>query len=428
MYLLSHITTYSGEDFDPTHPDATKIQIADITHALSMMCRANGHIKHFYSVAQHCVNCTLEAQARNYSKKIQLACLLHDASEAYIADITRPVKPYLSNYMEIEEQLQSLIYHKFIKEPLSPEELTQVQEIDDLLLVCEFNALMRKPVFDYQPDMVGAINLEFASFESVQHQYLNLWTDLTGQKLENALPNHHFISVGIDGCKGKWLAVSISDTVYEIHLFDTIREVCDHYESADSILIDMPLGLAENAKEIRPDAELRKHLKGKASSVFNTPCRQAVYQTEYLEASNVNFEIMGNKLSRQSFAIIPKIRELDHYLQTNPMWKNRLLESHPEYCFSLLNAGLPILENKQTADGAMKRLAVLSKYYPQSHELLRAFKTQYSALSSKTDDLLDALSLAIIGAIGLKNGFHTIPCIPFEDAKAIKMQIIGANL
>lgn len=425
---MSHITTYSGEDFDPIHPDATKIHITDIAHALSMMCRANGHFSRFYSVGQHCINCAVEARARGYSKKVQLGCLLHDASEAYIADITRPVKPYLSNYIEIEERLQSLIYQNFISEPLSSEDFTQIKQIDELMLVCEFNALMRKPVFDYQPDMVGRINLELESLELVCQQYIDFWTELSGENPESVLTDYSFLSVGIDGCKGKWLAVAISHSGYEVNLFDDIREVCAHYENVDSILIDMPIGLAENIKDTRPDAELRRCLKGKASSVFNVPCRQAVYQTGYEASSNVNHEIMGKKLPKQSFAIIPKIREIDHFLQTNPVWKNRLLESHPEYCFSLLNAGLPVLENKQTADGMTKRLAILSKYYFQSHELLGAFKAKYPALSSKTDDLLDALSLAIMGAIGLKNGFHSIPSIPSEDAKAIKMQIVGANL
>ena len=176
---MSCITTYSGEDFDPFQPDAAKIQIEDIAHALSLMCRANGHFQRFYSVAQHCVNCAVEARARSCSKKVQLACLLHDASEAYISDITRPVKSHLANYMEIEELLQGMIYHKFIAEPLSPEELAQIQQIDDALLVCEFNALMRKQVFDYRPEMAGHINFEAVNFESVQRRYLSLWEELT---------------------------------------------------------------------------------------------------------------------------------------------------------------------------------------------------------------------------------------------------------
>lgn len=300
--------------------------------------------------------------------------------------------------------------------------------IDNMMLVCEFDALMRKSIFDYKPDTVGCIHLEFENFESVSQQYLDLWAELTGDNLKNMLPDCPFLSVGIDGCKGKWLAVAVSHSGFEVNLFDNIREICAHYEKADSILIDMPIGLAENIKDTRPDADLRKHLKGKTSSVFNTPCRQAVYQTEYTKASDINYKIMGNKLSRQSFAILPKIREIDLYLKTNPTWKNRLLESHPEYCFALFNEGFPIPENKRTADGRAKRLALLRKYYPKNSELLNAFKLKYPALASKTDDLLDALSLAVIGGIGLQNGFHTIPSIPSKDAKGIKMQIVGANI
>lgn len=425
---MSHITTYSGEDFDPIHPDASKVHITDIAHALSMMCRANGHFSQFYSVGQHCVNCAVEAQARGYSKKVQLGCLLHDASEAYIADITRPVKPFLSNYMDIEQRLQNLIYQKYLTSPLSSEEVMQVKQIDDLMLVCEFNALMRKPVFDYLPDMVGYISLKQESFESVCQKYIDYFKVLSDEEAESTLPNYSFLSIGIDGCKGKWLSVAISHAGYEVNLFDNIREVCEHYERAESILIDMPIGLPECANHMRPDAELRKALKGKASSVFNVPCRQAVYQTEYEKASATNHEIMGKKLSKQSFAILPKIKEVDLFLQTNPAWKNRLLESHPEYCFALLNAGVPVIENKQTDEGMIKRISLLEQYYPNSRELLNCFKVRYPALASKNDDLLDALVLAVIGTIGLKKGFHTIPDLPSEDAKTIKMQIIGANL
>lgn len=425
---MSHITTYSGEDFDPIHPDASKIHIKDIAHALSMMCRANGHFSQFYSVGQHCVNCAVEAQARGYSKKVQLGCLLHDASEAYIADITRPVKPFLLNYMDIEQQLQDLIYQKYLTSPLSSEEVMQVKQIDDLMLVCEFNALMRKPVFDHQPNMVGHIDLEQQNFESVCQKYLDCYAELSGKEAKCSFKNSAFLSVGIDGCKGKWLCVAISHNGYEVNLFDTIREVCEHYGRADSILVDMPIGLPESTNDMRPDAALCKALKGKASSVFNVPCRQAVYQTEYEMASITNNDIMGKKLSKQSFAILPKIKEVDLFLQTNPVWKNCLLESHPEYCFSILNSGLPVIENKQTAEGMTKRLSLLEQYYPKSCELLNFFKMRYPTLASKYDDLLDALVLAVVGAIGLTNGFHTIPSIPSEDGKAIKMQIIGANL
>ena len=92
---MGYITTFTGEDFDPTEPDINKIKIEDIAHALSLICRANGHFIRFYSVGQHCINCANEAKARGLPELIQFACLFHDASEAYISDITSPVKKHL---------------------------------------------------------------------------------------------------------------------------------------------------------------------------------------------------------------------------------------------------------------------------------------------------------------------------------------------
>lgn len=131
---MSAIMTYTGTMFDPLNPKPDQIDSRDIAHALSMLCRANGHFKTFYSVGQHCVNCMQEAAARGYSRKVQLACLLHDASEAYLSDVTRPVKHELPQYLEIEKPLQEAIWNKYLSEPMTPEERKQVQEIDDAML------------------------------------------------------------------------------------------------------------------------------------------------------------------------------------------------------------------------------------------------------------------------------------------------------
>ena len=108
------LTTFSKVDFNTFEPEEDKIRIEDIAHALSMMTRANGHFPQFFSVGQHCIQCCHEATARNYLPQTALACLLHDGSEAYLADITRPVKKNMTMYLQIEEQLQHMIYTKFL--------------------------------------------------------------------------------------------------------------------------------------------------------------------------------------------------------------------------------------------------------------------------------------------------------------------------
>ena len=65
---------FSGHRIDPLHIKEDDIYLEDIAHALSLICRGNGHIKYFYSVAQHSLNCAKEAQSRGYSKHVVLSC------------------------------------------------------------------------------------------------------------------------------------------------------------------------------------------------------------------------------------------------------------------------------------------------------------------------------------------------------------------
>jgi len=173
---MKHITTYTGEDFTPLAPDVNRIHIEDIAHALSLMCRANGHIAWFYSVAQHSINCANEAKARGLSARVQIACLLHDASEAYLSDVTRPVKSHLPNYREAEKCLQEAIYGKFLGAPLTDEEAVLVEQVDGDMLVCEFNALMKKKVFSDCPDMSSTPSYSFRSFAEVENEFIRVFS------------------------------------------------------------------------------------------------------------------------------------------------------------------------------------------------------------------------------------------------------------
>ena len=170
---MSCIKTYTGVMFDPLSPDTELIDIADIAHALSMLCRANGHFRSFYSVGQHSINCMREAKARGYSEKMQLACLLHDASEAYLSDVTRPVKKELPKYLEIEKPLQDAIWNKYLAEPLTREEYGCVFEIDDAVLYHEFAALMDARLWDEEPVLCSMPEFGFTGFEQCEREFLH---------------------------------------------------------------------------------------------------------------------------------------------------------------------------------------------------------------------------------------------------------------
>ena len=190
---MGEIRTYTGKMFDPLAPEVERIDIVDIAHALSMLCRGNGHMKHFYSVGQHSVNCMMEARARKYSKRVQLGCLLHDASEAYLSDVTRPVKAALPEYLKIEKPLQEAIWNKWLEPSLTEEERKQVFEIDDAMLWHEFIPLMGARLSEEEPMLAAEPVLDFMGFQETEQRFLSLFRMLTGVSNSNfahAKPEH----------------------------------------------------------------------------------------------------------------------------------------------------------------------------------------------------------------------------------------------
>ena len=176
---MSRIMTCSHKMFDPLNPEVELIDIHDIAHSLSMLCRANGHFRSFYSVGMHSVNCCREAIARGYSVKVQLACLLHDGSEAYLSDVTRPVKEEIPRYREIEDPLQDVIWQKFLGEALTEEEYRQVFEIDDDILENEFPALMGAKLKETVPALRSEPQFQFEDFQKTEKEFLALFHTLS---------------------------------------------------------------------------------------------------------------------------------------------------------------------------------------------------------------------------------------------------------
>ncbi|MFZ4569712.1 MAG: phosphohydrolase [Bacteroidales bacterium] len=134
LYTTDCIRTFKGIYMNVFEPTLEMIDIEDIAHALSNLCRFGGHLPEFYSVAQHSVLCSDIITTRN-----KLAALMHDASEAYLIDVPRPIKHRLTNYKEIEDKLMILIAQKFgFLYPLHH----TVKYMDEQMLKAEWNQLM----------------------------------------------------------------------------------------------------------------------------------------------------------------------------------------------------------------------------------------------------------------------------------------------
>lgn len=158
---------------DPGEASPSDIAIEDVAHALSLLCRSGGQFPTFYSVGQHSLACAKEAAARGYSKDVQLFCLLHDASEAYISDITRPVKERLKEYLPIEKRLQNTIYTKFLGRLPDEEEQKKIDDIDNSMLYHEFKKIMNHEVSDGDFEINIELNTTFCGFETVEKEFLS---------------------------------------------------------------------------------------------------------------------------------------------------------------------------------------------------------------------------------------------------------------
>ena len=132
------IQTFTGRQFWPCDPRPEEIFIEDIAHSLALQCRFAGHCAAFYSVAQHSVLVSRQVPAR-----LALWGLLHDASEAYLTDLTRPLKRSTAlgaEYRLIEAVVMKVVCERF---GLSQEEPAAVKRADKMLLMTEKRDFMR---------------------------------------------------------------------------------------------------------------------------------------------------------------------------------------------------------------------------------------------------------------------------------------------
>ncbi len=171
---MNYFLTYSGIKFDVVNINAQDIEIKDIAHSLSLLCRGNGHYKYFYSVAQHCLNCYEEAKFRKLSLKLQLACLMHDSSEAYLADIISDVKEICPDYIVHEKNLLAAINEKYNLKLLDSEWIT-VFDIDKYILKCEFQEIQKNPLGKIESSNNCHLDFHLRDCRKIERRFLKIF-------------------------------------------------------------------------------------------------------------------------------------------------------------------------------------------------------------------------------------------------------------
>ena len=174
--------TYTGLQFWPLDPLPHEIQIRDIAHSLSLQCRFAGHVKEFYSVAQHSV-----LVSYNVPEEDGLWGLMHDASEAYLVDLPRPVKNVGELgfiYKQVEKQLMERICNRFNMDIIEP---PSVKIVDNRLLMTEKRDLMGKSPGVWTTEGIDPFpfHLKGIDSESAEAGFLRRFKELGGPHYDN---------------------------------------------------------------------------------------------------------------------------------------------------------------------------------------------------------------------------------------------------
>ena len=233
--------------------------------------------------------------------------------------------------------------------------------------------------------------------------------------------------IGIDGCKKGWFYVGIgADSSFQVGVLPEIDSIRPWIDNATQILVDIPIGLLANSESERlSDVAARQLIKPRGSTVFPVPSRSAVYKDTYLQASAENNRCLGRKLSKQSFAICSKIREVDNFMRASRPG-SKVREMHPEVAFCGLNGMRPLLTRKKQADGYNERIALLRQFYPGTDAVVRLAreKEPYKKYLAD-DDILDALVGAVTAAHYPR--LESLPARPAIDDEGLPMEIVFAR-
>lgn len=178
-YGAAWIQTYTGKAFTPLQPVEADIDPLDISHALGMLCRYGGHTRRFYSVAEHCCHIADWIGRQGGSTEDMLWGLLHDATEAYMQDLVRPIKRALPEYSRLEDVLMASICSRFGL-PLTPPPC--VKEADNRILFDEKRQLLTVEPKSWDLGDLKPLGVVIGAWEPAraEQEYLYRFRRLTG--------------------------------------------------------------------------------------------------------------------------------------------------------------------------------------------------------------------------------------------------------
>lgn len=239
------------------------------------------------------------------------------------------------------------------------------------------------------------------------------------------------VFVGVDGCRAGWFAVALTENdSFSTFQSPKISDLWSHFYDGNTyvcMFVDIPIGLIDsksNCKSRYCDLEARRILGPiRQSSVFPVPCREAVYAGSYESACDINEKITGKRLTKQTWGIVPKIKEMNDFLTTTASAKENVKEIHPEICFWAL-AVKPMEYSKKRNEGFIERRKLLQEICTSTDEIVENTLSNYRRKDVARDDILDALVSSLTVKLSSERGLKSIPKNPEKDSQGLPMQMV----
>lgn len=233
--------------------------------------------------------------------------------------------------------------------------------------------------------------------------------------------------IGADGCRAGWFCVHLTLGVPHGRLHRDIASLLASMAAGDVCLIDIPIGLKRTAEGPRQcDLLARQRLGRRAASVFNAPGRELLEMGDYAAANALSRQLSGKGLSKQTWNLCAKIREVDSLLQKSAQARASLQETHPELCFLRLAREVPLQHAKRTSAGFTERLSLLQQHISGAEDFVDDMLVQYPRAQVARDDILDAMACAVTAV--MHPAWQYLPEKKEHDSTGLAMNIVSPDI
>lgn len=226
------------------------------------------------------------------------------------------------------------------------------------------------------------------------------------------------IVAGADGCHDGWCCV-VKDTAtgqYDHRFFELAHDLIFQTPTPGVLMIDIPIGLS-NVNPRQCDGMARTLLGNRHVCVFSAPIRPIFAATTRQQASLISQAANGRRVTCQTWAITPKIREVDAVLSADCKLQTRVFEVHPEVSFCEWNGGVPFQVRKKSQAGKAARQALIG------NRLFAAARSAFTRRQAGDDDIADAFAALWTAERKLQGNALVIPGNPDIDPNGLRMEI-----